>query len=75
MLEHLGGLDSFLESFPVLDMTVVVRNSRVKDIIERVLAQELVGDDSEALGILKTDPQFPKIGNRVDCLLLLVEFS
>lgn len=49
-------LDGFLESLPVLHMAGVIANPAVENVLQRVLAKELVAQDAHASGILEIHP-------------------
>lgn len=73
MPEGGGGLDGLLQPFPVLHVAGVVADAAVEDVLQGVLAQELVAQDAHALGMLEIYPKLAQVGDGVDGFLLAGE--
>jgi hypothetical protein len=69
--EGVRTLDGFPQSVAVLDVTAKVADSRVEDVVEGVLAEEKIADDTHATSVLVVHPQPAQVRNRVYRLLHL----
>lgn len=63
-------LYGFLQPFSVLDVAGVVADPRVEDVVEGMLAEELVAEDPHALGMREIYPEVSEVGDGVDVLFL-----
>lgn len=71
MVEVLGAADGLPEALAVLDVAGVVADAGVEDVVEGVLAEEEVADDTEAAAVGLGSPQSAQVSDGVDGLLLV----
>ena len=74
MLEREGLLDGLTKSITVFNVTAIVTNSRVKNVIQGIFSQEKITQQANAFCIFVVNPHASQICNGVDNFLPLFKF-